>query len=50
MRTAQSISHLFWPLEAFIHQFLIPAMSGRNPCLELEPGGNSSPYHVVWEV
>ena len=36
MRTVQSISHLFQPLEDAIHQFLIPAMSGRNPCLELE--------------
>ena len=36
MQTVQCISHLFQPLEDVIHQFLIPAMSGRNPCSELE--------------
>ena len=36
MRTVQSIGHLFQPLEDVIHQFLIPALSGRSPCSKLE--------------
>jgi len=36
MRTIKSISHLLQPLEDAIHQFLIPALSGRSPCSELE--------------
>ena len=36
MRTVQSIGHLLQPLEDVIHQFFIPALSGRSPCSELE--------------
>ena len=36
MRAVQSIGHLLQPLEDIIHHYLIPALSGRNPCSELE--------------
>ena len=36
MRTVQSIGHQFQSLEDVLHQFLIPALSGRSPCSELE--------------
>ena len=36
MQTIQSIGHLLQPLEDVIHQYLIPGLSGRSPCSELE--------------
>jgi len=36
MQTVKSIGSLLQLLENAIHQFLIPAMSGRSPCSELE--------------
>jgi len=36
MQTIKYIGHLPQPLEDAIHQFLIPALSGKSPCSELE--------------
>ena len=36
IRTVKSIGDLLQPLEDAIHQFLIPALSGRSPCSELD--------------
>ena len=35
-QTGKSIGYLLQPLEDAIHQFLIPALSVRSPCSELE--------------
>ena len=46
MRTVKSIVNLLQILEDVIHQFLIPALSGRSPCSELEREHHSLPCRL----
>ena len=36
MRTIESVGSLFQPLEDVLHQHFIPALTGRDPCSEVE--------------
>ena len=36
MRTIDLVGSLFQPLEDTIHEHFIPALTGRDPCSELE--------------